>query len=211
MNSPFNINELEHIFAKNLSSPIFSIIASTYYEQYKFDKAEKICNVGLKNNPENIVGQYIKAKILLIKGQIVPAEKILKKIINLDINNTNALLTLIEVSKSLNRSQTTINNYIIKAFNILPENKKIYKMYYAMDKRTKTTKPKQKMNFTKKEMIHIDKKMATKTMYKLMMQQKKLTVAHEILKMMGQNRSNKNFINKESKKLKNLINKNNKD
>ena len=71
-----NINEIEQLFAKDLSSPLFLELAAHYYDKRLYDYAEKVCNIGLNYHVHSIEAQYILAKILLIKGEVNQAEKI---------------------------------------------------------------------------------------------------------------------------------------
>jgi len=83
-------------------------------------------------------------------------------------------------------------------------------MYNAIiKKKTHTTKNKKIKIPINKDIININSKMATQTMYKLMFKQNKLDVAQAILEIMIKKKdSNKSFIKKETQKLKSLINKN---
>ena len=204
-----NIKDLEHLFASDLKSPIFPKLASLYYDNHEFDKASKVCDIGLRNDSNNASGKYIKAKILLIDNKLLEAEKLFKNIIILDENNINALLMLIEVSKSLKRNQTVVNKYINQAYKLFPDNQKIKKMYCAILNNKKNKKDSKiiKKNINR-DIININTKMATQTMYKLMVQQKKFNVAQIILEIMKKKKdSNKSFIKRETKKIKTLINK----
>ena len=125
-------HELEHYFAKDMTSPIFCMLAETYYNNYDYKKAEKVCKIGLSNNPNSIIGKYILAKTLLINKKIIKAEKILKEIVIKDENNIKALLILIEVEQTLKRSKTVINSYISKAYKTNPENKKIQNPHFGV-------------------------------------------------------------------------------
>ena len=53
---------LEKIFSQNPESPIFTILASWYYNQRSYKHAARVCQIGLKHDPQNIPGQYILAK-----------------------------------------------------------------------------------------------------------------------------------------------------
>ena len=117
--------ELEHAFAANFSSPLFPVLSNLYYENKEYKRALKVCTIGLNNDPNNYIGQYILAKIHLINNKLYKSEKLLISVVNNDTNNINALITLIEVAKSLNRSETTYNKYIEMAYSILPDNKQI--------------------------------------------------------------------------------------
>ena len=48
-----NIKDLEHRFASDLKSPIFPQLASIYYDYQQFEKASKVCDLGLKNDSNN--------------------------------------------------------------------------------------------------------------------------------------------------------------
>ena len=60
-----NKKDLEKEFAENFASPIFPILGELYLKDKDFNRAEKVCRVGLKHDPENINGYYILSKIEL--------------------------------------------------------------------------------------------------------------------------------------------------
>ena len=141
---------------------------------------------------------------------MIEAEKILKKIIYLDSCNISALLTLIEVTKALNRSQNTIKNLIGLAYKKTPNNKRIKKLYlnYFNDNNNKKTKKNYQKNnniLTNDELL-VSPDMATKTMYKLLLRQKKHQLALQVLEAMKKKNKDKKFISIEMKKLKKLDN-----
>ena len=170
-----SLKQLEDIFGNNLDSPIFPVLADKYFSMYQYSRAKKVCEIGIKHDPENYLGKYILAKIYLINNELKKAEKILKEIITKDHNNINALLTLIELEISLKRSKKVIQQYISLAYKIIPQNKKINTLY----KDFVNTGPKTKNIVVKKYKVYnptikINSNMATKTMYKLMINQKNI-------------------------------------
>jgi len=191
--------ELEHIFADNFKSPVFPILAQKYFSNKEYKKAKKVCDIGLKHDENNLTGKYILAKIYLINNKILKAEKLLKDIIIMDQNNFNALITLIEVQKTLNRSENTIKKLIDRAYYILPENKTIKALYRSISVDKKTRKVIKNNKLIKKNTINIDSKMATKTMYLLMIKQSKKDIAKKILETMIANKENIKFAQKELK------------
>ena len=72
-----------------------SILASFYYNQRSYKHAARVCQIGLKHDPYNIPGQYILAKLLLLKDETLLAEKTLKNIILVEPQHLNALLLLL--------------------------------------------------------------------------------------------------------------------
>ena len=202
MSLQVSLYKLEELFATNLSSPIFTVLADRYYRKKQYKKAEKVCLLGLKQDPNNHIGQYILAKIHLINNNLSKSEKLLISVVNNDMNNINALITLIEVAKSLNRSETTYNKYIEMAYSILPDNKQIQLMHNKINRNTVKKKSTSKKERTVKESetIYINEKMATKTMYELLMKQQKNELAKQILLLMKKNKKNLKFVNAELKK-----------
>ena len=199
----FSKKELEHIFANDFQSPVFPVLAQKYFSLKEYKKAEKVCEIGLTHDQNNLIGKYILAKTHLINNQSLKAEKLLKEIVAMDQNNFNALLTLIEVQKTLNRSNNSLKKLINKAYNILPKNKTIEKLYRSINvkKEQNKTIKKESIRNTNNN-INIDHKMATKTMYLLMLKQSKYDIAKKILEIMIENKKNIKFAQIELKKIK---------
>ena len=201
----FSKKELEHIFANDFQSPVFPILAQKYFSLKEYKKAEKVCEIGLVHDKNNLIGKYILAKTHLINNQSLKAEKLLKGIIAMDQNNFNALLTLIEVQKTLNRSNSSLKKLINRAYNILPKNKTIKKLFRSINVKTKQKKRIKKESIRNiNNNINIDHKMATKTMYLLMLQQSKYDIAKKILEIMIKNKKNIKFAQIEFTKIKKL-------
>ena len=201
----FSKKELEHIFANDFQSPVFPILAQKYFSLKEYKKAEKVCEIGLAHDKNNLIGKYILAKTHLINNQSLKAEKLLKGIIDMDQNNFNALLTLIEVQKTLKRSNNSLKKLINRAHNILPKNKTIKRLYRSINVKTKQKKRIKKESIRNiNNNINIDHKMATKTMYLLMLQQSKYNIAQKILEIMIENKKNIKFAQIEFKKIKQL-------
>ena len=39
--------KLEHVFATNFNSPLFPVLANLYYEKEEYQRALKVCTIGL--------------------------------------------------------------------------------------------------------------------------------------------------------------------
>lgn len=204
------MNNLEEIFSQNPQSPVFTILASLYYNKRNYKSAAQVCQIGLQHDPDNISGQYILAKLLLLKNELAISEKILKKILLAEPQHLNALLLLIAIMEKLNRSFTIISPYIKKAAQFYPSNFTIQKYYekhctvksvnIKKSKSVKSKKINQQIN--RKSNFVLNSKLATKTLYRLFYSQKKYIDAYNVLKAMEGNKKNKTFVSKEIKKIK---------
>ena len=190
--------ELEHAFANDFKSPLFPVLANLYYENQELQRALKVCKIGLKNDPNNYIGQYILSKTYIKLDRIIEAEKLLQSVVTHDTHNLDAILLLVEVKKKLKRSDKIINNYINYVKKITNEDEEKIK------KQTKNPNTEKNINSS----FTINSDMATKTMYNLLIKQKKYIMANNILSIMAKNKKNKKFVNAEMKKIeKHIINK----
>ena len=203
----FSLYELENLFAEEFDSPIFPILADFYLNNSEIDKAFQVSTIGLKHSPNNFLGQYVLAKIHIINNNFIEAEKLLTNTIISQPCNIEAILTLIKIKISLNRSQNKIKKYINCAFNISPnhsEIKSLYNKYCNLGNKKKIQKIK-KASSKKKSSIKFDNKLATRSMYNVLMNQKKHNEALQVLKLMSTNKKHISFIKKEKKKLLKII------
>jgi len=204
-NNTYNLNELEHMFAQDLGSPIFPVLADFYFRLSQFNKAKKVCEVGLRYNPNNNIAEYILAKLFLLDDNYMEAERLLKNVIINNPSNFKALQLFINVKIILERNPTTYSKYIKQAYSINPENKKIKNLYKKLNIKkilnVKNKKPSAKTNHG----ILVNEKLATKTMYTVLIKQKKYEDALELLKIMKKNKKYKVFVKQEWDKVTNLM------
>jgi len=109
-----DIKEMEKYFSNNLKSPLFPILADLYYEKGDYVRAHKVCQIGIKANPNSTVGYYILAKISLIKEELIKAEELLLKSIALEELNLNSMKLLFSVQIELDRSKSVIKKNVDK-------------------------------------------------------------------------------------------------
>ena len=183
--------KLEHVFATNFNSPLFPVLANLYYEKEEYQRALKVCTIGLKNDSNNHLGKYILSKIYLKLKREIEAEKLLKDIVDNDAHNIDAILLLIEVKKKLKRSNITIIKYVNYAKNFIKN---------SSDQPRKTKNKKRTRSNSQTSFI-INPDMATKTMYSLLIKQKKYHMASNILSAMAKQKKHKSFVNVEIKKI----------
>ena len=200
---------LEQIFSQNPQSPVFTVLASLYYKQRSYKNAAKVCQIGLKHDPNNIAGQYILAKLLLLKNELLIAEKILKKIISTEPQHLNALLLLLAVMEKLNKNCKILSPNIKNAIRLYPVHIKL-KAYYAKyciaksSETKKITKYKSQKINQKSDFI-LNSRLATKTLYQLFYSQQKYMDAYNVLLIMKKNKKNITFVSQEMKKIKNKL------
>lgn len=205
-NKEYSLKKLESMFADDFSTPTFPLLAELYFKSSQFDKAKKVCQIGLSYKPTNDIAQYVLSKIYLIEDNYIEAEKLLKKIINNNPSNFKALLLYITVAKTLNRNMNVQAKYIKKAYSIDPDNKNLSVLYDKLNiKNTKTRYAKTKKTNITKTNSFLNEKLATKTMYAVLKKQKKYNEALDLLKIMKKNKKNKLFVNNEYKKVSKLI------
>ncbi|MBI44848.1 MAG: hypothetical protein CMG66_01635 [Candidatus Marinimicrobia bacterium] len=207
------LSDLEKIFSQNAGSPVFIVLAHLYYNKRLYRNAAQVCEIGLKHDPDNSDGQYMLAKLLLVKGDIVYAEKILKTLIVKESQNLNVLLLLLAVMEKLNRNFNSMLSYIKKAMLLYPENR-LLELYYNKYCVNSTAPSKYKKNHRKgvkqnnflnslqiNNPFVLNPKLATKTLYQLFYSQHKYSDAYHVLLVMQKNKQNKNFVIKELKKI----------
>ena len=195
----YHLRELERLFANDLQSPIFPLLAQQYINCAQFDKAQKVCEIGLKFNPKNMIGQYVLSQVYICNNYYIKSEKILKNVIKFDTCNYQALITLIKIQIKLSRSIKTIKKNVLLAYSLTPNNSQIKKLYKTYcDKKSDIKKIKKTYSMTAKtDSLVINKNMATKTMYNVFKKQKKYNQALLILELMKKQKKYKMFVKKE--------------
>ena len=202
-NKHFNVRELESLFSNNFDSPAFPILADYYLNTAQLIKAKKVVDIGLHNDPDNYLGQYVLAKIYIMNDDFEKAKELLLKVVKYQPFNQEATITLIKILISLNKSKNTIYKHLTKARQVFPENSQIKKIYYQhFDKKTTPKKKdvKTQTNLKARE-IKFNNKLATKSMYNVLCAQKKFGEALSILNLMSEDKKNDSFVNQEKKKI----------
>ena len=195
-----NIDDLKDYFINNPQSKLFSVLSEHYLLNNQIDKAQKICDIGLKWNFNSLDGMYVQARIFIFKEEFSKAEKILKKIIKTDPIFFNAYILLSEIYWRLG-SLSNLEKILKKILFFDPKSKygneglkKIDQIGYNKSKVDFKDKTKP-INKYKSEMINISneknindlkipKDLATFTMVEIFQNQKLYNEALEILTIM---------------------------
>tara|TARA_Y100000768_G_scaffold219083_1_gene165158 strand:+ start:3465 stop:4106 length:642 start_codon:yes stop_codon:yes gene_type:complete len=99
MKNKFDIKILEKIFSENFNSPIYSILVEEYLNIGDLDRANTVCNIGFENNPDDLAGKYLMAKICFFQNNINESKKILSEILEEFPIHLNARQLMIKILK----------------------------------------------------------------------------------------------------------------
>ncbi|MBC8174892.1 MAG: hypothetical protein H8E82_04470 [Candidatus Marinimicrobia bacterium] len=114
-----NLKDLEYYFAEKFDTALFPVLAEHYLLNGDYERAHKVCKIGLEHHPNSLEGQFIEARIFMMEGDLIKTEKILKQIIKMDFNYYNAYIHLADVQEQLGRASNTL--------------RKLYKIILKMD------------------------------------------------------------------------------
>ena len=194
-----NKKDLEKEFAENFASPTFPILGELYLKNKDFNRAKKVCQIGLEHDPENINGYYILSKIYLYNNQLEDAEKVLEIIIQKNPLHINALRLMIELQTQLEKPKKNRLKYIQQLFDIFPDDKDLEKQLINMDSSYQKNEPivhknKRKDNLNIKQSIdfNVRSNMATLTFVNILKDQKHYSEALKVLSIIeSQSKKNK--------------------
>jgi len=154
-----NLTELELYFADHFDTVLFPVLAEIYQDKAEYDRAKRVCEIGLEHHPNSIDGQFILSQAELGLGNLSAAEKWMKKVLTQIPDHKNAATSLPMVQEQLDRSPTTLKTSWKRAQEVDPGNQ--FAKDFLSDKKTKT-KPKPKKKKEKKPSVstipHIPKK-----------------------------------------------------
>ena len=193
---------LESTFADDFASPYYPILAELYLQEGDLSRARRVCEIGLDHDSTNIDGKFVFAKVAMAEEKFTVAEKWLKKVVDENPAHFNALRMLIRLEFQLSRSQKTIQNYINRILQFLPEDAECMewlKNIQALETVEPTpspvlteTKPEKKVSIQRPEPdteknYKIEKIMATLTMAQVLESQRHYHEALAVLDVLESN------------------------
>jgi|TARA_B110000914_G_scaffold220602_1_gene230941 tetratricopeptide (TPR) repeat protein len=138
-----NLTELELYFADHFDTVLFPVLAEIYQDKAEYDRAKRVCEIGLEHHPNSIDGQFILSQAELGLGNLSAAEKWMKKVLTQISDHKNAATSLPMVQEQLDRSPTTLKTSWKRAQEVDPDNQ--FAKDFLSTKTSKTkTKPKKK-------------------------------------------------------------------
>ena len=168
--------ELEHKFAQDFSNITFPQLAEIYFSEYDFNRSRLVCEIGLKHVPNNFEGQYVLAKIELIEGNTIKAERILKKIFKSNKSFYKAIKLLIEVRDSLDRSKIETKKIVDILLSQSPDD--IFANQWLKDQENDLP---QTTNDSKVEIFNVNPNILSVTFYEILKSQKYYQQAYNVL------------------------------
>ena len=168
--------ELEHKFAQDFSNITFPQLAEIYFSEYDFNRSRLVCEIGLKHVPNNFEGQYVLAKIELIEGNTIKAERILKKIFKSNKSFYKAIKLLIEVRDSLDRSKIETKKIVDILLSQSPDD--IFAHQWLKDQENDLP---QTTNDSKVEIFNVNPNILSVTFYEILKSQKYYQQAYHVL------------------------------
>ena len=138
-----NLTELELYFADHFDTVLFPVLAEIYQDKAEYDRAKRVCEIGLEHHPNSIDGQFILSQAELGLGNLSAAEKWMKKVLTQIPDHKNAATSLPMVQEQLDRSPTTLKTSWKRVQEVDPDNQ--FAKDFLSTKTSKTkTKPKKK-------------------------------------------------------------------
>ena len=138
-----NLTELELYFADHFDTVLFPVLAEIYQDKAEYDRAKRVCEIGLEHHPNSIDGQFILSQAELGLGNLTAAEKWMKKVLTQIPAHKNSATSLPMVQEQLDRSPTTLKTSWKRAQEVDPDNQ--FAKDFLSTKTSKTkTKPKKK-------------------------------------------------------------------
>tara|TARA_B100001123_G_C15320338_1_gene1027658 strand:+ start:232 stop:852 length:621 start_codon:yes stop_codon:yes gene_type:complete len=203
-NHQYNKLKLEKKFANNFATNTFPLLAEIYLEEHDFYRARKVCEIGLDADSKNSQGKYILAKIELLEGNTIKAERLLKSTYESEPNSIKILKLLIEVRDFLKRSSQETKKLIDYLLKKLPDD--VFANQWISN--YKSNQSNISLDNNSNEAFKINSNICSITFYELLKNQKYYKTALEMLNQLKDNQKIKMaFYNTELKQIHKLLNK----
>ena len=117
-----NQTELELYFADHFDTVLFPVLAEMYQKKDEYDRAKRVCEIGLEHHPNSIDGQFILSQAELGLGNLTGAEKWMKKVLNQIADHTAAATSLPMIQEQLDRSPAILKASWKRTLQVDPNN-----------------------------------------------------------------------------------------
>ena len=189
MDYKFDLEKLETAFSEDFSSSLYSILADEYLKQNDIGRATTVATIGQENNPDDIIGKYVLAKIYLFKNELQKAKSLLEEILNRFPLHLNARRLIIEIIKKEGKNSEQLNLHIEKLQEYFVDEGAPPK---SIEKAPETVKdneeleqgPSKEETKSSEEKFKINASMATFTVVDILISQKHFNQALEVLKIL---------------------------
>jgi tetratricopeptide (TPR) repeat protein len=135
-----NLTELELYFANHFDTVLFPVLAEIYQTKAEYDRAKRVCEIGLEHHPKSIDGQFVLSQAELGLGNLSGAEKWMKKVLTQIPNHISAATSLPMIQEQLDRSPAILKASFKRAQSVDSNNE--FAKDYLMAKPAKKVKNK---------------------------------------------------------------------
>jgi len=112
---------LELYFADNFETILFTVLADHYIQDGDYERAAKVCEIGLQHHPDQPDGLYLAARAAIAQGNDVEGEQFLRRLQQC-VPHFEGLRLLAGLQKHMERSLNTQASTWKKIQGISPQN-----------------------------------------------------------------------------------------
>ena len=191
-----NLTELELYFADHFDTVLFSVLAEIYQSKGEYDRAKKVCEIGLEHHPDSTEAQFILAQAEMGLGNLHVAEQWMKKVIEKYPDHKSAVAALPMLQEQLGRSKNTLSASWERAKDVDPNNqfaKDFLSPKSSKKKKTKTPTP----THVILDEVPVSPRLATFTLDHVLKEQELFNRALDVLDILEEKGENKERIESE--------------
>ena len=199
-----NQTELELYFADHFDTILFPVLAEIYQSKAEYDRAKRVCEIGLEHHPNSVEGQFILSQAEMALGNLIVAEKWLKKVLDMVPTHQPAAAALPVLQEQLGRSKNTLTDSWKRAQDVDPSNQ--FATDFLSLKTTKNKKDKEAIPADIMiEKASISPRLATFTLVHVLKGQGLYQRALDVLDILDQKGENKKQIEVERQSIQSLL------
>ncbi|MDP6878683.1 MAG: hypothetical protein VYA83_03905 [Candidatus Neomarinimicrobiota bacterium] len=199
-----NQTELELYFADHFDTILFPVLAEIYQSKAEYDRAKRVCEIGLEHHPNSVEGQFILSQAEMALGNLIVAEKWLKKVLDMVPTHQPAAAALPVLQEQLGRSKNTLTDSWKRAQDVDPSNQ--FATDFLSPKTTKNKKDKEAIPADIMiEKASISPRLATFTLVHVLKGQGLYQRALDVLDILDQKGENKKQIEVERQSIQSLL------
>ena len=199
-----NQTELELYFADHFDTILFPVLAEIYQSKAEYDRAKRVCEIGLEHHPNSVEGQFILSQAEMALGNLIVAEKWLKKVLDMVPTHQPAAAALPVLQEQLGRSKNTLTDSWKRAQDVDPSNQ--FATDFLSSKTTKNKKDKEAIPADIMiEKASISPRLATFTLVHVLKGQGLYQRALDVLDILDQKGENKKQIEVERQSIQSLL------
>ena len=191
-----NLTELELYFADHFDTVLFSVLAEKYQSKGEYDRAKKVCEIGLKHHPDSTEAKFILAQAEMGLGNLHVAEQWMKKVIEKYPNHKSAVAALPMLQEQLGRSKNTLSASWGRAQDVDPNNQFAKDFLSPKSSKKRKAKKPTPTNVILDE-VSVSPRLATFTLVHVLKEQELFNRALDVLDILEEKGENKERIESE--------------